>query len=105
MGLGGCHDKSAPGDSQGNGTAENNNRDIKMGTAAFIAHAGMPLAYWLFLRCHVIALDTIPPLWMAHPLISNDLVQRLGSYPAKSLVMLPCSLQDRLKQESSWDMG
>jgi hypothetical protein len=59
MGLGGCHDKSAHGDSQGNGAAENNNRDIKMGAAALIAHVGMPLAYWPFaLPCYCFGRNT-----------------------------------------------
>jgi hypothetical protein len=46
MGIGGFHDTNIPGDSQGNGVAENNNRDIKSGVAALLLHARMPLAYW-----------------------------------------------------------
>jgi hypothetical protein len=58
-GLGGCHDKSTPGDSQGNSAAENNNRDTKMGTAALITHAGVPLAYWpLALPCYCFGHNT-----------------------------------------------
>jgi hypothetical protein len=46
LGVRGNHDTSAPGDSQGNGIAENNNRDIKMCAASLLSHAGIPLAYW-----------------------------------------------------------
>ena len=53
MGIGGFHDTNIPGDSQGNGVAENNNRDIKSGTAALLSHAGMPLAYWPYaIQCY-----------------------------------------------------
>ena len=32
---------------------ENNNRDIKSGTAALLPHAGMPLAYWPYaIQCY-----------------------------------------------------
>jgi hypothetical protein len=59
LGLAGYHDKSTPGDSQGNGTAENDNRDIKMGATAFIAHAGMPPACWPFaLPCYCFGRNT-----------------------------------------------
>jgi hypothetical protein len=59
MGLGGYHDISTPGDSQGNGAAENNNTDIKMAAAALITHTGMPLAYWPFaLPCCCFGHDT-----------------------------------------------
>jgi hypothetical protein len=57
LGIRSIHDTSAPGDSQGNEVAENNNRDIKMGAAALPTHAGMPL--W---RCRVIASDAMQPL-------------------------------------------
>jgi hypothetical protein len=46
MGIRGNQDASVPGDSQGDGVAENNNQDIKMVTASLLAHAGIPLAYW-----------------------------------------------------------
>jgi hypothetical protein len=53
LGVRGNHDTSVPGDSQGNGVAENNNRDIKMGAASLLAHASVPLAYWLLaLPCY-----------------------------------------------------
>jgi hypothetical protein len=53
MGIRGVHDTSTPGDSQGHGVAGNNNRDIKMGTAALLTHAGIPLASWpLALLCY-----------------------------------------------------
>jgi hypothetical protein len=53
MGIGGFHDTNVPGDSQGDGVAENNNRDIKSGTAALLSHAGMPLAYWPYaIQCY-----------------------------------------------------
>jgi hypothetical protein len=53
LGIRGNHDASIPGDSQSDGIAENNNRDIKMGTASLLAHAGVPLAYWpLALPCY-----------------------------------------------------
>ena len=53
MGIGGFHDTDIPGDSQGNGVVENNNRDIKSGTAALLSHAGMPLAYCAYaLQCY-----------------------------------------------------
>jgi hypothetical protein len=53
MGIRGNHDTSILGDSQSNGIAENNNRDIKMGAAALLTHEGMPLAYWpLALPCY-----------------------------------------------------
>jgi hypothetical protein len=53
MGIGGFHDTNIPGDSQGNGVAENNNRDVKSGTAALLSHAGMPLAYWPYaIQCY-----------------------------------------------------
>jgi hypothetical protein len=46
LGVRGDHDNSIPGGSQGNGLAENNDRDIKMGAASLLAHAGLPLACW-----------------------------------------------------------
>jgi hypothetical protein len=53
LGIRGNHDASVPGDSQGNGVTENNNRDTKMGTASLLTHAGVPLAYWpLALPCY-----------------------------------------------------
>jgi hypothetical protein len=67
LGLRGDHDTSVPGDSQANGIAENNNRDIKMGTISLLAHVGIPLAYWpLALPCHcfghnVAIIDGTPP--------------------------------------------
>jgi hypothetical protein len=118
MGLGGCHDTSTPGDSQGNGTAENNNRDIKMGAAALITHAGMPLAYWPFaLPCYcfghntTIVDGTSPYFERFGENFDRSKMFPFGvenifySHPAKSLVMLPCSLQERQRRESSWDMG
>jgi hypothetical protein len=53
LGIGGFHDANIPGDSQGNGVAENNNRDIKSGAAALLSHAGMPIAYWPYaIQCY-----------------------------------------------------
>jgi hypothetical protein len=53
LGIRGNHDTSAVGDSQGDGNAENNNRDIKMGTESLLAHAGVPLAFWpLAMPCY-----------------------------------------------------
>jgi hypothetical protein len=53
MGIAGFHDTNIPGDSQGTGVAENNNRDIKSGIAALLSHAGMPLTYWRYaIRCY-----------------------------------------------------
>jgi hypothetical protein len=112
----GYHDTSTPGDSQGNGTAENNNRNIKMGTLHSSRAPACPWRTGLW-RYHVIALDAIRPSWTEHPLILNDsertltkpkcshLGRRLNSYPAKSLVILPCSLQEQRRREFSWDVG
>jgi hypothetical protein len=53
MGIGGFHDANILGDSQGDGVAENNNRDIKSGTAALLSRAGVPLAYWPYaIQCY-----------------------------------------------------
>jgi hypothetical protein len=53
LGICGNHDTSVPGDSQGDGIAENNDRDVKMGAASLLAHAGFPLAYWpLAMPCY-----------------------------------------------------
>jgi hypothetical protein len=52
LGIRGNHDTSVPGDSQAKSVAEDNNRDIEMGAASLLAHAGIPLAYWpLALPC------------------------------------------------------
>jgi hypothetical protein len=59
MGVSGVRVASTPGDSQGDGIAGNNNRDIEMGTAALVAHSGMPLAYWpLALPCYCFGRNT-----------------------------------------------
>jgi hypothetical protein len=67
MGIRGFHDTNIPGDSQGNGVAENNDRDIKSGTVELLSHAGMPLAYWPYaLSCYcfghnVVVVDGVSP--------------------------------------------
>jgi hypothetical protein len=53
LGVKGFHDTPPPGDSRANGVAECHNKDIKLGTAATMTRAGMPLAYWpLALPCY-----------------------------------------------------
>jgi hypothetical protein len=53
LGIGGFRDTNIPGDSQGDGVAENNNRDIKSGVAALLLRAGIPLAYWPYaIQCY-----------------------------------------------------
>jgi hypothetical protein len=55
LGIGGFRDTNIPGDSQGDGVAENNNRDIKSGTAALLLRAGIPLAYWPYaIQCYCV---------------------------------------------------
>jgi hypothetical protein len=117
LGIRGDHDTSVAGDSQANGVAENSNRDIEMGAASLLVHAGIPLAYWrLASPCYsfgrnVAIINGISPY--CERLVTtlarqrcSCLVRRLSSYRARSLEIQRCrhlpGIRDQLQLCLEW---
>ena len=115
MGIRGNHDTSVPGDSQGNGVAENNNRDIEMALQRFSRAQVCRLHIWQWLYRAIVS-DATLQSWMGFRHTARVLVitsinrrcsrldPRLGSCLAKSQAIRQSSSRDPRNQAFSWDM-